>query len=333
MGRRDYILKLLAKPGAVLAPMAGITDYPMRKLCFQEGALWCVSEMVSSRAILYENQRTIQLAQVYADEGVVALQLFGSEPEVIYQAVSRMKDTKASMIDLNMGCPTPKIVKNGDGAALMQDLGLAGEVIAAARAATQLPLTVKMRSGWDFERINAPALAELAQRNGADGLAVHPRVRHQMYEGVPDWNVLKQVCQAVSIPVLASGNIHSAKEATWVMAQTGAAGVMVGRGSLGDPWVFSRIRDEMEGKVAKTPTIAQRVSKAREHLDLALRCGPEHVMVAEMRKHIAWYIKGIKGAAALRARTNNCTTAHELRELLLETEERAREEMLQGDPC
>jgi tRNA-dihydrouridine synthase B len=323
LGFDGDIRKMLQRGGAVLAPMAGITDYPMRKLCHQAGALWCVSEMISAKAVVYNNQRTLQLARVFPDEGPVALQLFGSDPDVIFQAVEALQDGGARMIDLNMGCPTPKIVRNGDGAALMQDLHLAGEVIAAARSASKLLLTVKMRSGWDYDQINAPALAKIAQMCGADAIAVHPRVRSQMYEGVPDWRVVEEVCREVTLPVLASGNIHSYEEAVQVMQATGASGVMVGRGALGDPWIFTRIRDGFAGRQTLPPSIFQRIDGARLHLELALNEGPERVVVAEMRKHIAWYIKGIRGAAALRARVNCCETASSMRLLLAEAADMA----------
>jgi len=317
------IRKLLRQGGAVLAPMAGITDYPMRKLCHQAGALWCVSEMISAKAVVYQNPRTWQLARVFSDEGPVALQLFGSDPDVIFQAVGALQESGAQMFDLNMGCPTPKIVRNGDGAALMQNLDLAGEVIAAARAASKLPLMVKMRSGWDYDQINAPALAKIAQRRGADAIAVHPRVRSQMYEGVPDWRVVEEVCREVTLPVVASGNIHSYDEAAQVMRLTGAEGVMVGRGALGDPWIFTRIRDGFAGQQTAPPSIYERIDGARIHLESALAHGPERVVVAEMRKHIAWYIKGIRGAAALRGRVNCCETAASMRLLLSEAAEMA----------
>lgn len=311
--------------GAALAPMAGVTDMPMRLLCFEQGAAWAVTEMVSAKGYICapENTRAVEeLLRRSEDEGPLGLQLFGKEPDYMEQAVGRLSDKGFAFIDINMGCPAHRIVGNGEGSALMKTPDLAGEIIRAAVRASAVPVTVKMRAGWDEEHINAVEMAVIAQQAGAAAITVHPRTRVQQYSGHSDWSVIRDVKQAVSVPVIGNGDVTSADEYERMLRETGCDAVAIGRGAQGNPWIFAEIRARIEGKEWKKPT-------NREKIDMALRHGrmqAEYIgaygAAREMRKHLIWYLQGMSGCARVREQLARLTSMEALEALLLEYADR-----------
>lgn len=304
-----------------LAPMAGITDTSFRRLCHEQGASFTVSEMVSAKGFLHapENARALsELLHLDADEGAVGLQLFGHEPAVLAEAAARLESRGFAFIDINMGCPAPKIVSNGDGSALMRDEALAARCVEAVSRAVRLPVTVKMRSGWDERSVNAPRLARLCEEAGARMICVHARTRNQLYAGRADLDVIAQVKRAVRIPVLGNGDIFSGEDALAMLRQTGCDGVMVGRGARGNPWIFAQIRAALSGAPCEAPDFASRIRMALRHMDDMAALRGEKSAALEMRKHISWYLQGARGAAQLRARINALTDADQVRAALRE---------------
>ncbi len=294
--------------GLLLAPMAGVTDAAFRKICVSHGAEWTVTEMISAKAMWYHDHKTASLARVEGDEMPAAVQIFGAEPEVMAYAAKVLSspDTPVgrlpAAIDINMGCPMPKIVNNGDGSALMKDPTLAGHVIEAVRAATDLPVTVKIRTGWDAAHKNCVEIARIAASLGVAMIAVHGRTRTQLYAPPCDLDAIRAVREAVSaeIPVIGNGDIGCAADALHMMEVTGCDGVMIGRGACGNPWIFEEIVAVCAGRAFDKPTQAARIAAAMAHLDLLVEKKGEVVGMREARKHLAWYIKGVRGAAALR---------------------------------
>lgn len=307
--------------GAILAPMAGVTDLPFRLLCREMGSALAVTEMVSAKGFLCapENTRALEALLAYApQEGPLALQLFGHEPDVVAEAATRLSGRGFAAIDINMGCPAPKITKNGEGSALLRDLPRAGRLIAAVRRATSLPLTVKMRAGWDAEHIVCTALARIAEAEGADAVTVHGRTRDQFYAGVANWEHVARVKAAISIPVIGNGDIDSAEDALQKMTQTGCDGVMIGRGAMGNPWIFAQIRAALLGEHIAAPTLRERLETALRHARMLMAVKGEAAAMREMRKHAAWYMKGIKDAARWRVSVQRITALRELTEVAFE---------------
>ncbi|MCQ2432675.1 MAG: tRNA dihydrouridine synthase DusB [Clostridia bacterium] len=312
--------------GLILAPMAGVTDASFRKLCMAHGADWVVTEMISAKALWYHDKKTAVLAALSAEEMPAAIQIFGSEPEVMAYAAKVLSapDTPAgripAAIDINMGCPMPKIANNGDGSALMKDPVLAGNIIEAVRAATDLPVTVKIRVGWDSEHKNCVEIAKIAASLGVSMIAVHGRTRAQLYAPPVDRDSIRAVREAVpdSIPVIGNGDIYSGADALSMMAETGCDGVMIGRGADGNPWIFEEIIAAAEGRLWTPPDKDKRIRTALEHFDLMLAAKGPYVGVQEGRKHLAWYTKGFPGSAELRNTIMKTEDPEEVKRLLLE---------------
>lgn len=295
----------------VLAPMAGITDKAFRLIVSDFGCGLICTEMISATALSYHSSRTKTMLDLTGEPGPTSVQIFGSEPGVMADAARLAAAEGAALIDINMGCPAPKVVKNNEGCALMRDLTLAGEIIRAVVAASPAPVTVKMRKGWDQETVNAMELAKLAEKNGAAAVTVHGRTRGQFYSGRADWDIIRQIKAALSIPVIGNGDIRRPGDARDMLEQTGCDAVMIGRGALGNPWLISRTAHYLAtGELLPEPTAAMKIELALEHLRMVAGFKGEYRAVREMRKHIAWYIKGLRDAARIREQVNNtCTIA------------------------
>ena len=305
--------------GAGLAPMAGVTDMPMRLLCFEMGAAWAVSEMLSAKGFMYAPKGTRamnDLLRFSEREGVLGLQLFGREPEYMRQAAERLSDAGFSFIDINMGCPAPKIVSNGEGSALMKELPLAEEIIRATVKGSRLPVTVKCRAGWDSSSVNAVELAKRAEQAGAAAITVHGRTKEQMYTGHADWEIIAAVKRAVSIPVIGNGDVRSAADYLAMKAQTGCDGVLVGRGAQGNPWLFREIAAAERGEACPPVTLAERVELALRHGRMQAEYIGDGPAVREMRKHVTWYVQGAPGCAKIRERINRMETLEDMEALL-----------------
>lgn len=295
--------KYLAPGSAALAPMAGVTDMPFRLLCFEQGCDWATTEMVSARGYLcgHKKSRAVrELLRRDPAEGQVALQIFGHEPDALYEAARMLSEQGFCGIDINMGCPAPKIVGNGDGSALLKDLAAARQAIAAVRRATELPLTVKMRLGWDEEHIVADELAHICQEEGVDAITVHGRTCVQFYSGRADWDAIARVKASVRIPVFGNGDLNTAEEALRRMRESGVDGVSIARGATGNPWIFSRFARLKQGLPAPEPDDEERIAAAMRHARMLAEWKGEAVAIREMRKHAAWYTRGMYGAAQMR---------------------------------
>ena len=300
-----------------LAPMAGVTDLPYRLLCKEQGAGMMCTEMVSAKGLYYGNRKSEPLMATDPKEIPVAIQIFGSDPEIMGQMAAKVNDGRFQMIDINMGCPVPKIVNNGDGSALMKNPELAGKVIKAVVDAVDIPVTVKIRKGFNDELINAPEMAQVAQENGAAAIAVHGRTREQYYSGEADWDIIRQVKEAVHIPVIGNGDVTSAEKATEMRKITGCDGVMIGRGVQGNPWIFRELAEyDRTGTIPPRPTQEEIRNMMLRHARMQLEFKGEYLGIREMRKHVAWYVKGMKGAAKFRAQINQIESYEELEELL-----------------
>lgn len=305
--------------GAALAPMAGVTDAVMRLLCVEQGAAWTVSEMLSAKGWIYskgKNRNAVQLLERLPGEGMSALQLFGRDPEYVALAARQLMDKGFQMIDLNFGCPAPKITGNGEGSALLLEPEQIGRVVRAAAEAVPLPVTAKIRAGWDDEHINAPQVAAICEENGACAVTVHPRTRQMQYAGRADWAVIRAVRQAVSIPVVGNGDIRSGADALRMLDKTGCDAVMVGRGAMGNPWIFAEINAALAGKDWRPPDLSERMALALRHLDLEIQLHGVRQGLPEMRKHIAWYVSGLPGAARFRERINTMNDIDQVRKAL-----------------
>ena len=297
--------KVKIKRTAALAPMAGVADRAYRLMCIKYGAAYVVSEMVSAKGICYSDRKTAELCTVTDEERPMAVQLFGNEPEFMEKAVNIVIEYKPNIIDINMGCPVPKVVNTGAGSAVMKNPELAGKITAAAvRAAGDVPVTVKIRSGWDKNSINAPEVAKYAEDAGAAAISVHGRSREQFYSGTADINIIKAVRNAVSIPVIGNGDVNNAESCMKMYRETGCDLVMIGRGSYGNPFVFREIESCLSGKEYIPPSLDEKMNVMLEHIRLILELSPknEELAMHEARKHAAWYMNGYYGSAKFRGR-------------------------------
>lgn len=302
----------------ILAPMAGVTDLPFRLLCKEQGAGLLCMEMVSAKAILYKNRNTESLLEIDPRENPVSLQLFGSDPEIISNIAHQIEDKPFDILDLNMGCPVPKIVNNGEGSALMKNPKLAGEIIRETVKAIDKPVTVKIRKGFDDEHINAVEMAKIAEDAGAAAVAVHGRTREQFYSGRADWDIIRQVKEAVSIPVIGNGDLLTAEDVIAMEAQTGCDGFMIARGAQGNPWIFRQILHYFEtGEHLAKPTLEEVTQMILRHARMMLEFKGEYIGIREIRKHAAWYTAGYPNSARLRVAINNVESFEALEELLM----------------
>ena len=314
----------------ILAPMAGVTDLPFRLLCKEQGAGLLCMEMVSAKAILYKNRNTESLLEIDPRENPVSLQLFGSDPEIISKIAHQIEDKPFDILDLNMGCPVPKIVNNGEGSALMKNPKLAGKIIRETVKAIDKPVTVKIRKGFDDEHINAVEMAKIAEDAGAAAVAVHGRTREQFYSGRADWDIIRQVKEAVSIPVIGNGDLLTAEDVIAMEAQTGCDGFMIARGAQGNPWIFRQILHYFEtGRHLAKPTLEEVTQMILRHARMMLEFKGEYIGIREIRKHAAWYTAGYPNSARLRVAINNVESFEALEELLMNN----LDGRLQDEPC
>lgn len=320
---------LLLPVGAGLAPMAGVTDAAMRLLCHEQGAAWSVSEMLSAKGWIYsqgKNRNAQELLLRMPGEGIAALQLFGREPDLMAEAAVQLADTGFDFYDLNFGCPAPKITGNGEGSALMREPELIGKIVRAMVDAVSVPVTVKIRAGWDESSINAVQVAQICEQAGAAAIAVHGRTRMQQYSGKADWNIIREVKRAVSVPVLGNGDIRSGEDALRMLDETGCDGVLIARAAQGNPWIFHQVQAAMQGQSCPLPTMRERVELALRHFNLEAQLHGERGGMLEMRKHIAWYMVGMRGAARMREKINTMEDANQVRDELYSFLERAESE-------
>lgn len=301
----------------ILGPMAGVTDLPFRLLCKEQGAGLLCMEMVSAKAIYYNNRNTESLLEIHPDETPVSLQLFGSDPKIMSEMAKRIEERPFAILDVNMGCPVPKVVRNGEGSALMKEPKLVYEIVSALVKAIRKPVTVKIRKGFDDEHVNAVEIAKIIEEAGAAAVAVHGRTREQYYSGKADWDIIRQVKEAVSIPVIGNGDVTSPQKADELVRQTGCDGIMIARGAEGNPWIFSEmIRWEETGELPARPDKDEIREMMLRHARLQLEYKGEFCGIREMRKHVAWYTKGLKGAARMREKVNAVESLEELENLL-----------------
>ena len=298
---------------AALAPMAGVTDRAFRELCTSFGAAYVVGEMVSSKGLTYRNEKTKELLVLSDEERPAAVQLFGDDPENMAAAAVMALDDQPDIIDINMGCPAPKIVNNGCGSALMKQPELCGKIVRAVKQAVNVPVTVKIRKGWDSNRVNAVEVAQICEAAGADAITVHGRTREQQYMPPADWNIIREVKKAVKIPVIGNGEINTARDAAAMYEQTGCDLVMIGRGALGNPWIFREIEMLLGHDRPSLPVSnAERITVLIRHIQKLCEYKGESLGMREARKHAAWYFKGMKGAASLRKKAVTLETFDDL---------------------
>lgn len=303
-----------------LAPMAGITDLPFRLICKDLGCGLVFTEMVSAKGLYYSDSKTKQLLEIDEKEIPAAVQIFGSDPYIMAKVTEQLNNSNANIIDINMGCPTSKITRNGDGSALLLNPKLVGEIIKEVCTVSTKPVTVKIRKGWDENNINAVEIAKIAEQNGAKAITVHGRTREQYYSGKADWEIIKNIKATVSIPVIGNGDVFIPQDAKDMLDYTGCDAIMVGRGALGNPWVFKRIISFLDnGYDLPVPTVKEKIQMIEKHMTMLIQYKGEYTAVREMRKHIAWYIKGIKNCSVIKDRVFKLNSPediiHEIRKL------------------
>ena len=301
----------------ILAPMAGVTDLPFRLLCKEQGAGLLCMEMVSAKAIYYNNKNTEALMEIDERELPVSLQLFGSDADIMSEMAKKIEEKPFAILDINMGCPVPKVAGNGEGSALMKNPQLVREIVSKVVKAIEKPVTVKIRKGFDEEHVNAVEIAKIIEDCGAAAVAVHGRTREQYYSGKADWDIIRQVKEAVSIPVIGNGDVTGPESAKKMMEETGVDGIMIGRAARGNPWIFNQINTYLKtGVIPERPAIEEVREMMLKHARMQLECKGEYTGIREMRKHVAWYTAGFPNSAKLRARINEVETYEELTELL-----------------
>ena len=300
----------------VLAPMAGVTDLPFRLLCKEHGVGLVCMEMVSAKAIYYKNKNTEQLLEIYPEERPVSLQLFGSDADIIAEMAAQIEERPFDILDFNMGCPVPKVVNNGEGSALMKNPKLVEEILTKLVRAVKKPVTVKIRNGFDEEHVNAVEIAKIAENCGVAAVAVHGRTRQQYYSGHADWDIIRQVKEAVQIPVIGNGDLHTAEDVCRMKEQTGCDGFMIGRGAQGNPWIFEQILHKLEtGEDLPRPTVQEVTEMVLRHARLQVEIKGEYTGMREIRKHAAWYTAGYRNSSKLRGKINEVETIQQLEEL------------------
>lgn len=299
----------------ILAPMAGVSDLPFRLLCHEQGAGLVCMEMVSAKAIYYNNKNTDSLMEIHPDEGYASLQLFGSDPVILGEMARRIEDRPHAFLDINMGCPVPKVVNNGEGSALMKNPRLVEEILTALVKATQKPVTVKIRKGFDEDHVNAVEIAKIAESCGVAAVAVHGRTREQYYSGQADWDIIARVKEAVSIPVLGNGDVDSPEKAEEMFRRTGCDGILIGRAAQGNPWIFREVTEYLEnGVIPPRPDNAEKKAMILRHAALQLQYKGEYIGVREMRKHLSWYTVGMPNSSRFRREINAMETMDQLTE-------------------
>ncbi len=307
------------KNPVILAPMAGVTDLPFRVLCSELGAGMVCTEMVSAKAISFHNKNTEALLEISPKEHPVSLQLFGSDPDILSRMAAYLEDRPFEILDLNMGCPVPKVVKNGEGSALLRQPRLVEEIISKTVRATKKPVTIKIRKGFEENEANAPEIARIAEASGAAAIAVHGRTRSQYYSGKADWEIIREVKKAVKIPVIGNGDVDSPQKAKALMEETGCDGIMVGRAARGNPWIFREISDYLEkGILRERPSRTEIRDMMLRHTRMQIAYRGEYGGIREMRKHISWYTAGFPNSAKLRQAVNQAETLSQMETLLCE---------------
>ena len=301
------------KNNIILAPMAGVSDLPFRLLCARNGAGMVSMEMISAKAIMYNNKNTESLLAIHPDEGCVSLQIFGSDPEIVSSQVLRIEDRPYDILDINMGCPVPKVVNNGEGSALMKDPILAGKIVEAVVKRTHKPVTVKIRKGFADGELSAPEIAHIAQESGASAVTVHGRTREQYYSGKADWDAIAAVKDRVNIPVIGNGDVTDGESAKMMFEQTGCDGIAIGRAAQGNPFIFREVLHFLEtGEKLERPSNEEIYKTVEEHARMMLEYKGEYTGVREMRKHLSWYSAGMPGSAAMRGRINEMLTMEDI---------------------
>lgn len=296
-----------------LSPMAGVTDLPFRLICKEQDCGMLYTEMVNAKALCYDDQNTKKMLKIEEEEHPVAIQIFGSDPEYMGGAAKILNPYPNEILDINMGCPAPKVVKNGDGSALLKNPELAAKVLKAVVGNSEKPVTLKIRKGWDDTCINAVEIAKIAEDCGISAIAIHGRTREQYYSGKADWDIIRQVKENVSIPVIGNGDVFEVEDAINMLNQTNCDAIMIGRGAQGNPWIFKRINHYMQtGEILPGPTLEEKINTAKKHLKLAVEEHGEYVAVREMRKHIAWYLKGLRNSARVRDEINKIESYEEV---------------------
>ncbi|WP_297133049.1 tRNA dihydrouridine synthase DusB [Terrisporobacter sp.] len=302
-----------------LSPMAGVTDLPFRTICKEKGCGMLYTEMINAKALSYNDENTKKMLNMPDDGHPVAIQIFGSDPEFMGKAASILNEYPNKILDINMGCPAPKVVKNGDGSALMRNPELAAKVLSAVVENSDKPVTLKIRKGWDDTCVNAVEIAKIAEECGISAVAIHGRTREQFYSGKADWDIIRDIKGAINIPVIGNGDVFDVQDAVNMLEKTKCDAIMIGRGSQGNPWIFKRINHYMKtGEILPEPTLEEKMNTAIRHMNLAVEEHGEYVAVREMRKHIGWYLKGLKNSARYRDQINKITDYKEVIAMLEE---------------